>query len=131
MHTWRDGDQQSRFQRSDDSSVVLDTDILSEYLKGYDSVVAGHAAQYAGYYGVFSLTSVTVYEIVYGLHLKDARAQLGRVLAWLAKNEIITPIGEDYIEAAMIRANAAKQGAILDLPDCLIAQSRFGLSGLS
>jgi hypothetical protein len=26
---------------------ILDTDILSEYLKGHDATVAGHAARYA------------------------------------------------------------------------------------
>ena len=48
---------------------ILDTDILSEYLKGHNSVVIGHAAQYAHEHGVFSFTSVTVYEIVYGLEV--------------------------------------------------------------
>jgi hypothetical protein len=46
---------------------ILDTDILSEYLKGHDAVVVGHAAQYAREHGVFTFSSVTVYEIVYGL----------------------------------------------------------------
>ncbi len=46
---------------------ILDTDILSEYLKGHDSSVAGRASRYAAEFGVFTFTSVTVYEIVYGL----------------------------------------------------------------
>jgi hypothetical protein len=49
---------------------TLDTDILPEYLKGYDSVVIGHAAQYAHERRAFSFTSVTVYEIVYDLQVK-------------------------------------------------------------
>jgi predicted nucleic acid-binding protein len=53
---------------------LLDTDILSEYLKGHNQIVAGHAAQYAEQYRVFSFTSVTVYEIVYGLELKGFRS---------------------------------------------------------
>ena len=59
---------------------ILDTDILSEYLKGHDATVAGHAAGYAKDHGVFSFTSVTVHEIVYGLELKGATAQLQKVL---------------------------------------------------
>src|ERR1019366_2098245 len=74
---------------------ILDTDILSEYLKGHDSVVVGHAARYAREHGVFSFTTVTVYEIVYGLELKGASSQLKNVLAWLARNDSITPAGED------------------------------------
>jgi hypothetical protein len=52
--------------------AILDTDILSEYPKGYHSAVADRAAGYARDHGVFTFTSVTVYEIVYGLELKGA-----------------------------------------------------------
>lgn len=46
---------------------LLDTDILSEYLKGHDQTVIGHAARYARQFQIFTFTSVTVYEIVYAL----------------------------------------------------------------
>jgi predicted nucleic acid-binding protein len=100
---------------------ILDTDILSEYLKGHDSIVAGRAVRYAREHGVFTFTTVTVYEIVYGLELKGAASQLRKMLAWLNRNEPITPVADDYIAAATIRATARKQGSILELPDCLIA----------
>ena len=60
--------------------VLLDTDILSDYLKGHHQAVVNHAARYAQQYGVFTFTSVTVYEIVYGLELKAAAAQLVRAI---------------------------------------------------
>ena len=101
--------------------VLLDTDILSEYLKAHDQNVAEHAARYARRYGVFSFTSVTVYEIVYGLELKGATSQLEKALAWLKQNEQITPVNADYLAAATIKAMSRKQGAVLELPDCLIA----------
>ncbi|MGA3328803.1 MAG: hypothetical protein ABSF45_30505 [Terriglobia bacterium] len=63
--------------------AILDTDILSEYLKGHNVTVAGRAAEYAKDHGIFSFTSVTVYEIVYGLELKGASSQLKKVMAWL------------------------------------------------
>lgn len=100
---------------------ILDTDILSEYLKGHNSVVIGHAAQYAHRHVVFSFTSVTIYELVYGLEVKGASAQLQRVLPWLRQNDEIVPAGEDYRAAASIRAKATQQGAPLELTDCLIA----------
>ena len=56
--------------------TLLDTDILSEYLKGHDRNVIRRAADYARRHGVFTFTSVTVHEIAYGLELKDAPAQL-------------------------------------------------------
>jgi predicted nucleic acid-binding protein len=101
--------------------TILDTDILSEYLKGHDAAVVGRAAAYAKDHGVFTFTSVTVYEIVYGLELKGASAQLTKVTTWLKKNEEITPMDADYVEAAIIKATARKQGSVVELPDCLIA----------
>jgi predicted nucleic acid-binding protein len=111
------------------SKVLLDTDILSEYLKGHDKVVAHHAASYAHQHGTFTFSSVTVHEIVFGLEFKGASRQLAKALAWLNLNEQITPTASDYQEAAIIRATARKQGSILELPDCLIAAAalRLGL----
>jgi len=101
--------------------AILDTDILSEYLKGHNVAVASRAASYARDHGVFSFTSVTVYEIVYGLELKGASSQLNKVMAWLKQNEEITPVDSDYIAAATIKATRRKQGFVVELPDCLIA----------
>jgi predicted nucleic acid-binding protein len=75
---------------------ILDTDILSEYLKGFNRTVASHAARYAEQHGIFSFTSVTVYEIVYGLELKAASIQLKKAVAWLDQNEQITPVLSAY-----------------------------------
>jgi tRNA(fMet)-specific endonuclease VapC len=99
---------------------ILDTDILSEYLKGHNPIVAERASRYTEEHHTFSLTSITVYEIVYGLELKGASQQLKRVMAWLRRNDIVTPSADDYVSAATIRATAEKQGTVLELPDCLI-----------
>ena len=103
------------------AQVVLDTDILSEYLKGYDANVVRRGDRYAKDHGVFTFTSVTVYEILSGLEHKDARSQLRKMLAWLNQNEEITPLAADYRSAATIKGKAAKQGEIVELADCLIA----------
>ena len=103
------------------AKVLLDTDILSEFLKGHDKVIARRAADYAREHGALTFTSVTVHEIVFGLEFKGASAQLKKALAWLNQNEQITPTAEDYLEAAIIKAAARKQGSILELTDCLIA----------
>lgn len=111
------------------TKVILDTDMLSEYLKGHNRNVVRHAADYAREYGVFTFTSVTVHEIVYGLELKDATRQLAKALEWLHQNEEITPVAADYLSAATIKSGARKQGATVELPDCLIAAAavRLGL----
>ncbi len=101
--------------------VILDTDILSEYFKGYNANVAARAAAYVTERGVFAFTSVTVFEIVYGLQVKGASSQLAKVLAWLDQNEEITPVASDYRNAATIKVAAGRQGSVVELPDCLIA----------
>jgi predicted nucleic acid-binding protein len=103
------------------AKALLDTDILSEYLKGHNSNVINRAARYAHEHGVFTFTSVTLYEIVYGFELKGASNQLKKALAWLNQNEQITPVNDDYLTAATLKATARKQGMVLELPDCLIA----------
>jgi len=103
------------------SRALLDTDILSEYLKGHDRVVASHAANYARQHGTFLFTSDTVHEIVFGLEFKGASAQMGKALAWLNQNEQITPTATDYFDAAIVKATARKQGSTLELTDCLNA----------
>ena len=102
--------------------TLLDTDILSEYLKGHDRNVIRRAAGYARQHGVFTFTSITVHEIVFGLELKEATAQLQKALLWLNQNEQITPTAADYLQAATIKATARKQGSIVELPDCLIGE---------
>jgi len=103
------------------AKAILDTDILSDYLKGHNAAVAARAADYAKDHGVFTFTSVTVYEIVYGLELKGASSQRNKIMAWLKQNEEITPVDADYLAAAIIKATARKHGAVVEMPDCLIA----------
>ncbi len=107
--------------------VLLDTDILSEYLKGHDPSVARHAAKYAELHGYFSFTSVTVHEIVFGLEIKNAHKQLEKTLQWLSLNEEIAPTATDYLVAARIKATARRAGLTVELPDCLIAAAAVRL----
>ena len=100
---------------------ILDTDILSEYLKGHNPNVVTHAAHYIQEHGIFTFTSITVYEIAYGLEAKGAFSQLKKTLTWLRKNEEVTPIPSDYLSAAAIKGKARRSGVVLELSDCLIA----------
>lgn len=110
------------------SKVLLDTDILSEYLKGNNPVVAQHAAAYLTLNPTFTITSITVYEIAYGLSLKGAQSQLNKALTWLGRNEEITPTAADYKWAATVKASARNLGLIVELPDCLIAAAAVRLA---
>jgi len=105
--------------------TLLDTDILSEYFKGHNQTVIGHAARYARDHGTFTFTSVTVYEIVYGLELKGAASQLKKALAWLDQNEQITPISADYLAAA--RQPPVSRVPFSNFPIASLLLSRYGL----
>ena len=110
--------------------VLLDTDILSEYLKGKDQNVAKHAKAYVREFPTFTFTSITVFEIIRGLEEKGAATQSAKALAWLNRNEQVVPVAEDYLSAAYIKAKAKRMGRVVELPDCLIgaAASRLELT---
>lgn len=58
--------------------AILDTDILSEFLRGNKNVYAKVEA-YVREYGFVSLSIITYYEILNGLLYKDARKQMGNL----------------------------------------------------
>lgn len=103
--------------------VLLDTDVLSELLKGVNTNVVQRGQAYWEEFGTFTFSSVTVYEIVRGLKEKDARNQLQHALAWFAKNDEIVPLAADYLAAGHVIAQAKRMGRIVHLPDALIACS--------
>lgn len=103
------------------TKVILDTDILSEYLKGYDQSVVEKAAAYGATHDQFTFTSVTVYELISGLESKGATSQLQKVMNWVQANEEIVPTDVDFRLAGHTRAIGRRNGLALELPDCLIA----------
>ena len=108
--------------------VILDTDILSEYLKGFNQNVVRHAKLYTDEFEQFTFSSVTVYEIIRGLEEKGATSQVSKALSWMKSNEQIVPTADDFLSAARIKARAKHQGRIVELPDCLIAASASRLN---
>ena len=112
------------------NQVLLDTDILSEYLKGKDQNVVRHAQKYSKEFPKFTFSSVTVFEIVRGLEEKGAASQVSKAIVWLERNDQIVPTAEDYLTSAYLKARAKARGRVIELPDCLIASaaSRLGLT---
>ena len=51
---------------------LLDTDILSEIGKGIDPTVARHAASYLSAFGRYTLSAVTVAEVIWGLEKRQS-----------------------------------------------------------
>ncbi len=100
--------------------ILLDTDVLSEILKGKNDPVLRHAQRYAESVGVFTFTAVSVLEIAYGLNSKAATQQLQAAELAFEANEVIVPILEDYELAGMVRGLGRRQGNQLATEDCLI-----------
>ena len=48
--------------------VLLDTDIFSEVLKGIDQNVVARATDYFANFGNYTISTITVMEVVKGLH---------------------------------------------------------------
>ena len=67
---------------------MLDTDILSEFLRGNSKVIAKFD-EHLKEYGYINLSIITYYEILNGLLYKDARKQLAKFEEFVAFNKVI------------------------------------------
>jgi len=101
--------------------VLLDSDILSEVLKGHDLLVSARAKTYVEQFAVLSFTSASVLEILHGLHCKSALVKIQRSEAVFRKNDEVVPSRGDYRLAAEISGALARQGTPIGLMDPLIA----------
>lgn len=101
--------------------VILDTDILSETFKQLDPIVVARAKSYLHVFPTLSYTSVSLVEILSGLHAKDAKNQIARAEAFLGRHEQIVPDSEDYMLAARIIGNLQRAGRPIVWDDPVIA----------
>ena len=88
---------------------MLDTDILSEFLRGNLKVIA-KVDEHLQEYGFINLSIITYYEILNGLLYKDARKQLTRFEAFIALNKVIPLTLRKAKTAAVIQADLRKKG---------------------
>jgi tRNA(fMet)-specific endonuclease VapC len=68
---------------------LLDTDILSEIGKGIDANVARNAAAYRKAFGRYTLSVITIMEIVRGFQKNQSTGRLQRFLNAIASEEIL------------------------------------------
>jgi len=99
---------------------ILDTDILSEFLRGNPKVIA-NVDEYLKEYGFINLSIITYYEILNELLYKDARKQLTRFENFVGLNKVITLTLPMAKTAALIQANLRKDGTEIGHTDTLIA----------
>lgn len=72
---------------------LLDTDILSEILKGINPSVASNATAYRQAFGRYSLSSITVMEVISGLQRNQSNRRIQKFLTDIS-GEGILPFGE-------------------------------------
>lgn len=99
---------------------MLDTDILSEFLRGNPKVI-NKVDDHLKEYGFISLSIITYYEILNGLLYKDARKQLTRFEDFVALNKVIPLTLRMAKAAAVIQADLRKNGSEIGHTDTLIA----------
>jgi len=99
----------------------MDTDTLSEVLKGIDLNVVTNAQSYGHAFGLLDFTSASVLEILHGLHRKGAQAQIQRAEALFTRNSETVPEKQDFRLAAQIAGALARQGTPIGIIDPLIA----------
>jgi len=100
--------------------MLIDTDILSRFLRGDTKVVAA-VSRYVSVHKTLHMSIISQYEILSGLYHKDAQQQLKRFLAFL-QTVTVLPLSADAIEqAAQCYAQTRKSGTPVDDIDLLIA----------
>jgi tRNA(fMet)-specific endonuclease VapC len=103
------------------NKALLDTDILSEIIKGIDPTVARNAAAYYQAFGQFTLSAVTVMEIVQGFQKKQSFRKLQSFIARIAAEEVIDFDQTDGALAGRIAGELDRTGQPIGTADSMIA----------
>lgn len=101
-------------------SSMLDTDVLSEFLRG-NLKVTNKVEQYVNGFGAINFSIITYYEILNGLLYKDARKQLSKFEDFASLNKIIPLTLRSVQLSANIQADLRKNGTQIGHTDTLIA----------
>ena len=101
--------------------AILDTDIFSEIIKAKNPTVLQNVNDYLAQYGQLTVTSASVFEVLFGLHAKGATRQIRDFLESMSDHEEITPTRQDYRLAAQICGALQRAGTPIGALDPLIA----------
>jgi tRNA(fMet)-specific endonuclease VapC len=100
--------------------ALLDTDILSEFLRGNEQV-AENAERYLLNFEVLTFSVITFYEIKNGLLYRDAKKQLKKFTKLAELSNIVPLTVADAEYAARIQADLRMKGEQIGHADTLIA----------
>ena len=101
--------------------ALLDTDTLSEVIKGRDAHVRQNALTYLSTYGSFTFSIITRYEILRGLRARGSARQLRAFEEECQASNILPLTEEVVVRAADIYAQLYRAGQLIGDADTLIA----------
>jgi predicted nucleic acid-binding protein len=108
------------------SRRLLDSDIVSEIIKGKNATVAARARAYLAEQGRFTTSAVSVAEIVYGFRRMGREDRVAQFEASLDTAEVL-PFDDPAARlAGRINADLERGGRIIGLPDVMIAAIALG-----
>lgn len=100
---------------------MLDTDIFSEVLKGIDQRVAQRATAYRATFGSYTISAISVLEIVKGLHKVRREERIQQFLQSLVQVEVLAFDARSSELAGRIFADLERSGQPIGRADPLIA----------
>jgi tRNA(fMet)-specific endonuclease VapC len=103
------------------NKALLDTDILSEIGKAKDATVAANAKTYRRSFGHYTLSTVSVMEVVNGFQKTQATSRLNAFLATLPHMEILLFDQSAAELAGRIAGDLERIGQPIGVADTMIA----------
>jgi tRNA(fMet)-specific endonuclease VapC len=103
-------------------AALLDTDILSAIMRGRAAALA-RGQIYLASHRCFTLSIITRYEVLRGLHARAAAVQIAAFDRFSAANRVLPITDPIVVRAATIYGRLHQQGALIADADILIAAS--------
>jgi tRNA(fMet)-specific endonuclease VapC len=100
---------------------LVDTDVLSEIIKGKNRAITTRAGAYLAEQGRFTTSAVTVAEIVYGFRRMGREDRVAQFEASLTAVEVLPFDDAAGRLAGRINADLERNGRIIGMPDVMIA----------
>jgi tRNA(fMet)-specific endonuclease VapC len=103
------------------NKAILDTDILSEIIKGVDQTVAANAKTYRRSFGHYTMSAVTVMEVIRGYQRKQATRHLQAFMAAIPAAEVLSFDTAEAELAGRIAGELERTGRPIGTADTMIA----------
>ena len=100
---------------------LLDTDILSEIIKNINQEVISRSIEYRAFFNFYTISVISVMEIVKGLHKMGREKKIQEFLARLNHTEVLFIDTQTAVLAGKIYGELEKEGKTVGKCDPMIA----------